>query len=222
MKGANWTATPYKVSADLSRRKENEENMPLKPYQSAVGTLRFICDTTLPGIAYIVGILGRNLHDPAQRHMDALKHVYRYLSSRANQGLTYTKVGPLHLTGYTDSYYAADLGTRRSLSGLIVFDSGQPIIWASVGQLTVTHSSTKAEYISADTGTKTMTWLENLADKLKSPLKTKTELRIDNKPETKYHEGNIVSDTNNILCIRYNITLVVLSFWFVFDSKLII
>ena len=82
---------------------------------------------------------------------------------------------------------------------LIIFASGQPIIWTSSRQLTVTHSSTEAEYIAADTGTKTMTWLSNLADELKLPVKTKTELRIDNKPETKYHDGNIISDTKNDL-----------------------
>lgn len=121
--------------------------MPLKPYQSAVDTLRFIADTTHPRIAYIVGVFGRHLHDPAQRHMDALKHVYRYLSSRAKQGPTYTKVGPLQLTGYTDSENAADLDTRRSVTGLMVFASGQPIIWTSAQQLTVTHSSTEVEYV---------------------------------------------------------------------------
>lgn len=80
MNGANMTATPCtacKLSVDLLRRKDNEEKMLLKPYQSEVGTLRFIANTTHHGIAYILGILGRYLHDPAQSHMDALKHIYR-------------------------------------------------------------------------------------------------------------------------------------------------
>lgn len=37
--------------------------------------------------------------------------------------------------------------------GLIVFSSGQPIIWTSARQLTVTHGSTEAEYKAVDTST---------------------------------------------------------------------
>lgn len=120
------------------------------------------------------------------------------------EGLTHTKVGPLQLTGYTDSDYAADLGTRtprsrRSVTVLMVFASGQPIIRTSARQPSATHSSTEAEYIAADTGTRTMTWPANPADELKLPLTAKAELRIDNKADTRYHEGSIISGTKSDL-----------------------
>lgn len=44
-----------------------------------------------------------------------------------------------------------------------------------------------------------MTSPANLADELTLTLRTKSELRIDNKPETKNHDGSVVSDTKNDL-----------------------
>lgn len=166
-------------------------------YRSAVRTQRFIADTTHLEIAYIVGVLARHLHNPAQRHFDALKHVCRYLFSRENHGLTSIQRRPLELTGYANSDYAADLEARRSVTGTIVFASEQPISWTSAKYRTETHSSTEAEYSAADIGTRTMAWLTNLADELKLPLETKTELRIGNKPESKNHNGFVILDTKN-------------------------
>lgn len=73
MDGSNSTSIPYITNADLSKRRENKEIFDNKEYMKDIGTLRFIVDTTHPGIAYIVGALGRHLHDPCQHHADALK-----------------------------------------------------------------------------------------------------------------------------------------------------
>ena len=148
----NSKSTPYIVNADLSARRMDEEQADIKDFQKAVGTLRFIADTTHPAISWIAGVLGRHLHNPAPRYATALKSIYRFLSTRRNHGPRYDKKGPLELTCYTDSDYAADRDTRRSLTGLLVLAMKQPIVWASARQETVTHSSTEAEYIAADTG----------------------------------------------------------------------
>ena len=100
---------------------------------------------------------------------------------------------------YTDSDYAADIDTRRSISGILVKASGMVLVWASSRQATVTHSSTESEYIAADTGAKILVWLSSLANELRIPLKQSTILKIDDKVQTKYHDGNIVEDTRNDL-----------------------
>ena len=76
MDGSNSVSIPYVINADLSKRKEGESTVDNKAYMKDVGTLRFIAGTTHPGIAYIVGVLGRHLHDPCQRHVDALKPIF--------------------------------------------------------------------------------------------------------------------------------------------------
>lgn len=65
--------------------KEGEISTEKPANQSALGTLRFVSDTTHPGIAWMLGILGRHIDNPAQRHADAIKPVLRYLSSRKNE-----------------------------------------------------------------------------------------------------------------------------------------
>lgn len=200
--GCNPVCVPYVVNADLSFRRPEEAQADKRTYQSAVGTLRFIADTTHPSIAWITGVLGRHLHDPSPRHTAALKPIHRYFSSRADHGPRYTARGPIRLSCYTDSDYAADPDTRRSVTGLLVLASNQPIAWASARQATVTHSSTEAEFIAADTGARALTWLASLANELRIPVVARpASLPIDDKPATKYHDGHIVVDTGDDLLL---------------------
>ena len=60
----------------------------------------------------------------------------------------------------------------------------------------VSHSSTEAEYISADTGARTITWLSSLANEIRIPMKKKASLKIDNKPSTKCHNVEIITNSN--------------------------
>lgn len=60
-------------------------------------------------------------------------------------------------------------------------------------KITPTHSSTEAELISADTGTRNLTWTNNKADELLIPTqKRESTLIIDTKPSTKYHDKIII------------------------------
>lgn len=52
--GANPMCVPYVISADLTERTEHEPTVDTKQYMSVVGSLRFVADTTHPGISYIV------------------------------------------------------------------------------------------------------------------------------------------------------------------------
>lgn len=56
---------------------------------SDVGSLRFVADTTYPGISHIVGLLGCHLINPSQRHVDPLKPIYVYLATRSDDGPVY-------------------------------------------------------------------------------------------------------------------------------------
>lgn len=150
--------------------KEHEPTVDNKQYMSDVGSLRFIADTTHPDISHIVGLLGGHLHNPSQRHVDALKPIYRYLASRSGNGPAYNKRSPLEFTCYTDSDYAACKDTRRSISGNLLMANGMLIMWGSALQSAPTHSTTEVEYIYADTGARNLTWISNLTDELLIPM----------------------------------------------------
>ena len=73
------------------------------------------------------------------------------------------------------------------------------LVWDSSRQATVTHRSTESEYITAETGAKILVWLASLANELRIPMVQKSMLKIDDKVQSKYHEGKIVEDTRNDL-----------------------
>ncbi len=150
------------ISSPLHARRPGEPPANVPAYQSLVGSLRFLADTTHPTLCHIVGVLGRHLHAPCDRHVAAAKHALRYLQGQRNSGLTFSTHAPLALTMASDSDYASDLDTQRSISGTLGLLGDQPVVWTSARQKTVTHSSTEAEYVAADTGARTLIWRSQL------------------------------------------------------------
>jgi hypothetical protein len=201
------TVMPYKVSGDYSTARDGEERAPVKMYQELVGSFRFFTDTTHPTLSWIVGTLGRHLADPAVRHMDAAKHLLRYLKGHIHDGLIYRRRSPLRLEAYSDSDYASDPDTRKSISGGLILANGQPLHWFSQRQRIVAHSSSEAEYIAADQTMRQLVWLTQLAQQLRIKLQPRpTRLTISDKPATQYHDGTIVPDTRPDISLRVDNT----------------
>ena len=82
--------------------------------------------------------------------------------------------------GFTDSDYATDPDTYRSVSGAVFMLSGGPISWSSRLQSTISQSSTKAEYVASAEAAKEAIWLRHLMKDLKQDISTPTMLFIDN------------------------------------------
>jgi hypothetical protein len=71
---------------------------------------------TQPDIAYAVSTLSKFATRPGSKHVTAMKHLFRYLKGTTHLGITFSRDGG-ELTGYSDSDYAADPNTRKSVSG---------------------------------------------------------------------------------------------------------
>lgn len=79
------------------------------------------------------------------------------------------------------------------------------LMWGSAIQAVPTHSSTEAEFLSADTGARNLPWMSNLVDELKIPMqKQPARLILNVKPSTKYHDGIIVKNQANSLHLLVN------------------
>jgi hypothetical protein len=104
---------------------------------------------------------------------------------------------------YSDSDYASDSDTRRSVTGTA---RDQPLLWTSSRQKSTTHSSTESEYIAADVAARQLVWISHLAEQRRIPLVNREpSIIISDKPATKYHEGRIVCDERPYLPLRvYN------------------
>lgn len=58
------TQVPYTTNTDLTKTREGEYLKEKSPYQSGVGTIRFVADATHCSAACITRIIGRHLYNP--------------------------------------------------------------------------------------------------------------------------------------------------------------
>ena len=171
-------------SKDPQDIKKLEEKFGFK-YRTATGELIFAMVTCRPDIAFAVMKLSQFNNCPSDLHFTAIMEVYKYLYATSDEGLTYwrscrnpnlpsspfpqpsqesyqlTLPPEFHKNGlaycYTDSDWAGDRRTRRSVSGLSILMNGASIIYKTILQRTVALSSTEAEfYALADAGKATL------------------------------------------------------------------
>jgi hypothetical protein len=88
-------------------------------YASLIGSLMYAQVCTRPDIAYIIGILGCYLSNPAMNHWKTAKRVLRYLQRTKNHMLTYRRSDKLEVIGYTDSNFASCVDSLKSTFGYI-------------------------------------------------------------------------------------------------------
>ena len=63
------------------------------------------------------------------------------------------------LWGWVDADFAADLDTRRSHTGYVMMMNGEPIIWKSVKQKSVSLSTAESEWYAASEAGKELLYL---------------------------------------------------------------
>ncbi|CAN6705605.1 unnamed protein product [Malus baccata var. baccata] len=113
-------------------------------YRSVVGALQYLTFTR-PDIAFSVHQVAQFMQSPMVAHFTAVKRILRYLKGTISHGIGYSR-GSLQLKAFSDADWAGDPNDRRSTTGLVVFLGNSPISWSSKKQLTVSRSSTEAEY----------------------------------------------------------------------------
>lgn len=138
-------------------------------YRQLLGALLYISVSTRPDICFAVSFLSRFLSNHTKSHWTRAVKVLRYLKGTENYGIVFSGAkGNLQdtLFGYSDSDYANDPTTRKSVSGcLFVLNSG-PIIWTSSQQRSVSLSTTESELIAACLCAQSGLWLKYLFNEL--------------------------------------------------------
>uniref|UniRef100_A0A3Q7ICG0 Reverse transcriptase Ty1/copia-type domain-containing protein n=1 Tax=Solanum lycopersicum TaxID=4081 RepID=A0A3Q7ICG0_SOLLC len=77
-------------------------------------------------------------------------------------GLIYGGDTQCLVTGYSDSDYAGDVDTRRSMTSYVFTLGGSVVSWKATLQPTVTLSTTEAEYMALTEAAKEGIWLKRL------------------------------------------------------------
>ncbi|GJT44152.1 retrovirus-related pol polyprotein from transposon TNT 1-94 [Tanacetum coccineum] len=85
---------------------------------------------------------------PTEKHLNAVKRIFRYLKGTVHRGMWYSEGFYFALTAFADVDHAGCQDTRRSTSGSIQLLGDRLVSWSSKRQKSAAISSTKAEYIA--------------------------------------------------------------------------
>ncbi|GJT12342.1 retrovirus-related pol polyprotein from transposon TNT 1-94 [Tanacetum coccineum] len=85
-------------------------------YRGMIGFLMYLT-ASRPDLNYAVCLCARYQAKPIEKHLKAVKWIFRYLNGTINMGLWYSKNTDMSLTAYADVNHAGCQDTRRSTSG---------------------------------------------------------------------------------------------------------
>ncbi|GJT31579.1 retrovirus-related pol polyprotein from transposon TNT 1-94 [Tanacetum coccineum] len=116
-------------------------------YRGIIGSFMYLTSSR-PDLIYAVCLCARYQAKPTEKHLNAVKRIFRYLKGTINMGLWYSKDTGMSLTAYSDADHAGCQDTRRSTSGSAQFLGDKLVSWSSKKQKSTAISSTEAEYIA--------------------------------------------------------------------------
>ena len=130
-------------AAKLTKEEQQE-------YRSGVGSLLYLLKHSRPDLSNAVRELSKSMDGATEAHQKLLYRAIRFVSDTRDWKLLLEpkKQVKWEIKAYSDSDFAGDADTRRSVSGYVVYLMGCPIAWRSKGQKSVTLSSTEAEYVA--------------------------------------------------------------------------
>nr|GEX03275.1 hypothetical protein [Tanacetum cinerariifolium] len=117
-------------------------------YRSMVGALMYLTESR-PDIMHATCYCARYQAKPTEKHLTAVKRIFRYLKNTIHMGLWYPKDTGFKLTAFSYSDHADCLDSRKSTSGGIQFLGGDKLVcWSSKKHDCTLMSSAEAKYVS--------------------------------------------------------------------------
>nr|GEX33016.1 retrovirus-related Pol polyprotein from transposon TNT 1-94 [Tanacetum cinerariifolium] len=128
-------------------------------YRSMIGALMYLT-ASRPDIKYATCYCARYQAKPTEKHLTAVKRIFRYLKDTIHMGLWYPKDTGFELTAFSYSDHAGCLDSRKSTSSGIQFLGGDKLVsWSSKKQDCTSMSSAKAEYVSLSACCAQVLWM---------------------------------------------------------------
>ena len=151
--------TPLASNLNLSLMDSPDEVDPRlqSEYRAIVGSLMYLYQWTRPDLGFAVIFLSRYLHKPGEKHLQAAKHVLRYLKGTLDLGIRYTRdLARLQtrdqklnvMYALSDSDFAGCKDTFRSTSGYMILMNGGVVAYYSGRQSIVALCTAMAETIA--------------------------------------------------------------------------
>ncbi|GJW67118.1 cysteine-rich receptor-like protein kinase 8 [Tanacetum coccineum] len=173
---------PYKLPIEPNLKLQANVGTPLQDpevYRRFIGKLIYLT-VTRPDICYTVQLLSQFMQSPTFVHMQAVKHLLRYLLNSPGQGILLANDSVIQLKAYCDSDWASCPMTGRSTTCYCILLSDSPIICKSKKQAVVSRSSIEANYRAMSLTCCEVTWLVNLLKDLSIKDLEPVDLYYDN------------------------------------------
>ena len=187
MEGCNPVSTPMhpntRLSTDNSPSNEEEKSniQSSFPYCLVVGKCMYLSTCTQPDITYTVWELARFMSNYGRSHIQAAKHLLRYLRGTTSHSILLRQVDALYplFHALSDSDWGMGSG-RKSILGFLIMLGKSLLSWSSKQQVVVASSSCKAEYLATTHCAKDVLWFWNLFFKLGYPQSSANTLFCNN------------------------------------------
>nr|GFA39695.1 uncharacterized mitochondrial protein AtMg00810-like [Tanacetum cinerariifolium] len=103
-----------------SKLDKDKEGKAVDPshYRGIIGTLLYLT-ASRPDLQFAICMCARYQARPTEKHVHAVKRIFRYLRGIVHRGLWYPKDSSVALTAFTDADHAGCHDTRRSTSGSV-------------------------------------------------------------------------------------------------------
>nr|GEW25623.1 copia protein [Tanacetum cinerariifolium] len=126
---------------------------------SKVGALMYLT-ASRPDIMHATCYCARYQAQPTEKHLTAVKRIFRYLKDTIHMGLWYPKDTGFELTAFSDSDHAGCFDSHKSTSGAIQFLGGDKLVsWSSKKQDCTSMFSAEAEYVSLSAYCAQVLWM---------------------------------------------------------------
>ncbi|KAK1775153.1 hypothetical protein QBC45DRAFT_456675 [Copromyces sp. CBS 386.78] len=182
-----------------------------KPYLKKTGSVNYLSTGTRPDITYTVNRLCEGNAKPTNRHLELMKHLFRYLIHTAELGILLGgKPSPgndnvinLRLRAYADASFADEKFTRHSTGGHVVFLGAGPVYWKSKKQAFVTLSTTEAEHSNLTPAAISALWISGMLAELGAPQPAPSLIYTDSKNARHQVMNPQVAARNRCIDVRY-------------------
>nr|GEU54343.1 uncharacterized mitochondrial protein AtMg00810-like [Tanacetum cinerariifolium] len=123
------------VDTSMIKNKKLDEDLQRKPvdatlYRSMIGSLMYLTASS-PDLIYVACLCTRYQAKPTEKHLQAVKRIFRYLKGTINMGLWYSKDTDMSLTAYADADHTGCQDTRHSTSASAQFLGDKLVSWSS-------------------------------------------------------------------------------------------
>jgi hypothetical protein len=173
---------PVSTPSDPSCKLHQDSSQPypdIPAYRRLVGRLLYL-NATRPDITFSTQQLSQFLSAPTMNHFNAATRILKYLKTCPGRGLFFPRDSTLQIQAYSDADWAGCIDSRRSISGQCFFLGKSLISWRTKKQLTVSKSSSEAEYRALEAATCELQWLTYLFNDLQVKFIKPPVLYCDN------------------------------------------